>query len=564
MVDKNVQNNQVASEPGIDADVHASPVVNPEVNTDQATVTPEVTVSEPAEHAHPVSAEAAAPNVTIIFIALLLTMLMSSLGQMIFSTALPTIVGELGGVENMSWVISSFLVTMTIAMPIAGKLGDTMGRKWPYITGIGIFIVGSAIGGFADSMNMLIIGRAVQGFGAGAMMLNSQAIVAEVIPARQRGKYMGIMGSVFGLSSVLGPVLGGWFTDGPGWRWGLWMNIPLGLLALTVCVIVLKLRKGSTSLAGFDWSGAALIALFTSSIILTTTWGGTEYEWTSPVILGLAALAIVAGLILIVNERRVANPLIPMGLFRNRNMLLTTLSGTLLGLAMFGVLGYMPTYLQMVHTLTPTNAGLMMIPMMLGMMGTSTAVGFIIARTGHYKRYPIIGLAITTVCLWWLSTLTYDTSLPDLGLRLAAFGIGLGMVMQVLVLIVQNSFPVSQVGTATAANNFFRQIGSAVGASLVGSLFIHNMRSEMATRLPEAYAKLGQQGRDYAEHFGSEGMNSLTPALVSQMPEPIKLAILNSYNDGLTPVFLLMVPMTIVALLLLIPLREEHLKETID
>lgn len=562
MVNNNLDHHH--DEPRVDADVHASPVVNPNVRKDQAHVTPEAAITEPAEHAHPVSAAKAAPNVTIIFIALLLTMLMSSLGQMIFSTALPTIVGELGGVEHMSWVISSFLVTMTIAMPIAGKLGDTMGRKWPYITGIAIFIIGSAIGGFAQSMNLLIVGRAIQGFGAGAMMLNSQAIVAEVIPARQRGKYMGIMGSVFGLSSVLGPVLGGWFTDGPGWRWGLWMNIPLGLLALIVCVIVLKLRKGSSSMVGFDWLGALFIALFTSSTILTTTWGGTEYEWTSPVIIGLGITAVAAGLLLIFTERRATNPLIPMGLFRNRNMLLTTLAGTMLGLAMFGVLGYMPTYLQMVHTLTPTNAGLMMIPMMVGMMGTSTAVGFIIARTGHYKRYPIIGLAITTVCLWWMSTLTYDTSLPNLGLRLLVFGIGLGLVMQVLVLIVQNSFPVSLVGTATAANNFFRQIGSAVGASLVGSLFIHNMRGEMEARMPEALAKLGQQGRDYAAHFGDEGMNSLTPEMVSQMPEPIKLAILNSYNDGLTPVFLLMVPLTIVAMILLFPLREEHLKETVD
>ena len=214
------------------------------------------------------------PNVGLVFSALLLTMLMSSLGQMIFSSALPTIVGELGGVEHMSWVISGFMVTMTIALPIYGKLGDGLGRKWFYISGIAFFIVGSALGGFANSMTMLIIGRAVQGFGAGGMMINSQAIIAEVVPARQRGKYMGVMGAVFGISSVLGPVLGGWFTDGPGWRWGLWMNIPLGLLAMTVATLVLHLSKGNRDGFRFDWLGAALLTVATSTLILATTWGG--------------------------------------------------------------------------------------------------------------------------------------------------------------------------------------------------------------------------------------------------------------------------------------------------
>ncbi|WP_301199925.1 MDR family MFS transporter [Corynebacterium stationis] len=527
------------------------PVVNAEMATPSAT--------------DPNFGKKTADNVGIIFAALMLTMLMSSLGQMIFGSALPTIVGELGGVDQMSWVISAFMVTMTIAMPLAGQLGDRMGRKWVYISGIAIFVIGSTLGGFANGMGMLITGRAIQGFGAGIMMISSQSIVAEVVSARERGKFMGIMGGVFGVSSVLGPVLGGWFTDGPGWRWGLWINIPLGLLAIIVCAFVLKLRVGEQGFKGFDWMGFAAIAITTSTLILLTTWGGSEYEWASPTILSMAAVVIVGALLTVFIESRASQPLIPVQLFKNRNMVLTTLAGTVLGLAMMGVLGYMPTYLQMVHTLTPTEAGLMMIPMMVGMIGVSTGVGFIIAKTGNYKYYPIAGLAITAFALWWMSQMTVETSLTGIGVRFLVFGVGLGFVMQVLVLIVQNSFPVSQVGTATAANNFFRQIGSALGASIVGSMFIHNMQNEMATRLPDALASLGKEGAAISQQFqGADAANSLTPHAVAELPDVLRDAILNSYNDGLTPVIGMMVPLAIVAMLILFPLRQERLKETIE
>lgn len=531
--------------------VEELPVVNAEMATPSAT--------------DPNLGKKTADNVGIIFAALMLTMLMSSLGQMIFGSALPTIVGELGGVDQMSWVISAFMVTMTIAMPLAGQLGDRMGRKWVYISGIAIFVIGSTLGGFANGMGMLITGRAIQGFGAGIMMISSQSIVAEVVSARERGKFMGIMGGVFGVSSVLGPVLGGWFTDGPGWRWGLWINIPLGLLAIIVCAFVLKLRVGEQGFKGFDWMGFAAIAITTSTLILLTTWGGSEYEWASPTILSMAAVVIVGALLTVFIESRASQPLIPVQLFKNRNMVLTTLAGTVLGLAMMGVLGYMPTYLQMVHTLTPTEAGLMMIPMMVGMIGVSTGVGFIIAKTGNYKYYPIAGLAITAFALWWMSQMTVETSLTGIGVRFLVFGVGLGFVMQVLVLIVQNSFPVSQVGTATAANNFFRQIGSALGASIVGSMFIHNMQNEMATRLPDALASLGKEGAAISQQFqGADAANSLTPHAVAELPDVLRDAILNSYNDGLTPVIGMMVPLAIVAMLILFPLRQERLKETIE
>lgn len=504
------------------------------------------------------------PKVGLIMGALMVSMLMSSLGQMIFATALPTIVGDLGGVNHMSWVITAFLLGQTVALPIFGKLGDQIGRKGLYLFVLVLFMVGSLIGGLATSMGVLIFARSLQGIAGGGLMILTQAITAEIVSARERGKYMGLMGSVFGVSSVLGPVLGGWFTDGPGWRWGLWLNIPLGLFALFGAVVYLHLPKRVLT-ASFDFIGSILMIIATTCLILFVTWGGNEYEWNSPTILGLIAGTIVFGALFVFAELKVAEPIVPMPLFSNRNFVLTTVAGLAIGVFMFGALGYLPTYLQMVHELTPTVAGLMMIPMMVGLMGTSITVGNWVSRTGKYKVYPIVGLFIVSVGLYLLSTLQADSTLVTVGLYFFVFGVGLGAAMQILVLIVQNSFPVALVGTATGATNFFRQIGGSLGAALVGGLFVGKLSDGLHTAIPEALRSMGPAAAPYAEQFASgAGNQKLTPGAVTQLPTALKTAIQVAYNDALTPIFFLLMPLAVVSALIVMAVREEKLKETIS
>ena len=510
-----------------------------------------MTATSPAVAEHTQIVEKNRGHLGLILAALILSMLMSSLGQMIFSTALPTIVGELGGVEHMSWVITGFLLAQTIALPIVGKLGDMIGRKGLFLFGISAFIVGSIIGALAQDMTLLILARASQGLAAGTLMVSSPAIMAEVVSARERGKYMGLFGAVFGLSSVLGPVLGGWFTDGPGWRWGLWINVPLGLIALFFAWRYLTLPKRPTT-GDFDWIGTALMVIATSSLILMSTWGGTQYAWGSPMIISLIMTSAIAWILFVAVEKRAKNPLVPMKLFANRNFVLTTLAGFAMGVGMFGTMAYLPTYLQMVHGMSPTLAGMMMIPMMIGMLGTSITVGWIISRTGHYKWYPAAGMALVAVALFLMSTLTPGTPASLIGGNLFLMGFGLGLVMQVLVLIVQNSFPVRVVGTATASNNFFRQIGGAVGSSVVGAIFIHRMQDLLAQRMPA--------GTD----FSAGDASTLTPAILENLPGPIHDVVVGSYNDAFTPVLLMLVPLMVAAAIILAFVREDKLKETVE
>ncbi len=491
-------------------------------------------------------------HILLVFAGLMVTMLLASLDQMIFSTALPTIVGELDGVNHMLWVTTAYILASTITLPVYGKLGDLIGRKGLFITAIAIFMVGSVIGGLAHNMTWLIAGRAVQGLGGGGLLILAQAIIADVVPARQRGKYMGIMGGVFAISSVAGPLLGGWFTDSIGWRWAFWMNIPLGILAITSAAFFLRLPKNTNRNPSIDVAGISMLAVASTCLVLMTTWGGNTYDWNSPVIIGLILGAIVAGISFVVVERRAAEPIMPLHLFRQRNFNLTTVVGLIIGVAMFGALAYLPTYLQMVTGANATQAGLLIIPLMAALLITSIVSGQLVSKTGRYKWFPITGMVLVGISLFLLSTMTPTLAVWIICGYLAIMGLGLGMSMQILILIVQNTFPVTEVGTATASNNYFRQIGASLGSAIVGSLFVGKLTHLLGERLPA--------GGTSAEG----GNNSLTPAVVRDLPQALHDVIVGAYNDALTPVFLYMVPLVVVGLILLFFVVEKPLATTIE
>ncbi|MHA7241439.1 MDR family MFS transporter [Arthrobacter sp. TMS1-12-1] len=490
-------------------------------------------------------------HIVLLFVGLMLSMLLAALNQTVLSTALPTIVGDLNGVDQMLWVITAFILASTITMPVYGKLGDLMGRKELLMAAIVLFMAGSVVGALAGNMEVLITARVIQGLGGGGLMILSQAIIADVVPARERGKYMGVMGGVFAISSVAGPLLGGWFTEGPGWRWVFWINIPLGLLALAGAAFFLKLprRAGKPRL---DLGGMVLIAIATTCLVLFATWGGSKYEWTDPITLALIVGTILAAVAFVLVERRTAEPIIPLHLFKDRNFNLTTIAGLLIGVTMFGAIGYLPTYLQMAFSVNATESGLLMIPMMGALLVASVVSGQLVSKTGRYKWMPIAGSIIVAVALVLLSTLTPEQPLWEICAYLAVMGLGLGLNMQILVLIVQNSFPLSQVGTATASNNFFRQIGATLGSAVVGSLFASRLQDLLMERLPAAAGN------------GAGASNSLTPALVNTLPAPVKDAIISSYNDALTPIFIWMVPLALLATVLLFFVKEKPLATGIE
>ncbi|UUT35997.1 MDR family MFS transporter [Microbacterium elymi] len=495
-------------------------------------------------------------NILLVFAGLMVTMLLASLDQTIFSTALPTIVGDLHGVDQMTWVITIYILASTIMLPVYGKLGDLIGRKGIFIAAISIFILGSIIGGWAQDMPWLIIGRGVQGIGGGGLMILSQAIIADVVPARERGKYMGIMGGVFAISSVAGPLLGGWFTDVIGWRWGLWMNIPLGILAIVAAVMFLHLPKHPKRKVKLDVLGIALLALASTGIVLITTWGGHDAPngsaWDSPQIISLIVGTVLAAVAFVFVEMRAAEPVMPLHLFRKLNFNLMTAAGLAIGVAMFGTLAYIPTYLQMVTGANATQSGLLMIPMMGTVLLSSIVSGALVSRTGRYKWAPITGTLVTAVGMVLLSTMTADMPVWLICVFLGVMGLGLGLCMQIFVLVVQNTFPGSEVGVATSTNNYFRQIGASLGSAIVGSLFATRLLDLLSERMPAGAG--GSAG----------GANSLTPELVKGLPEPIHGIIVGAYNDALTPIFLYILPLVLIATVLVCFVKEVPLKKTID
>lgn len=486
-----------------------------------------------------------------VFAGLMLAMFVSSLDQTIVSTALPTIVGELGGVDHMLWVTTAYVLASTCMMPIYGKLGDLIGRKPLFIAALALFTVGSLICGIGDSMFTLIAGRAVQGLGGGGLMILSQAIIADVVPLRQRGKYMGVMGAVFAVSMIVGPLLGGWFTEVAGWRYIFWFNVPIAIVAIALAAAFLPKAKRSAQSFKLDILGTALLIGGTVCLVLFTTVGGGSAGWGSFEAIALGVACVVCFVLFVVAERHAQEPIIPLSLFKNRNFIVASLAGLLIMVAMMGTISYLPTYMQIVNGASATESGYMMLPTMVGMMIMSTVSGFLASKTGRYKWMPVASCLVAAVALVLMSTIAVETSTIMMFVYLFILGFGMGLGQQILVLIVQNEFPHAMVGTATSSNNYIREVGATLGSSVIGALFTSRLADQLAGA-GEALASTGLSA------------NSITPAIVAQLPTDIQLLVQNAYHDALVPIFLYLAPFLLVGAVLLLFLKENPLKDTIE
>ncbi|WP_155055585.1 MDR family MFS transporter [Streptomyces blattellae] len=491
-------------------------------------------------------------NVLVPIGALLLGMLLAALDQTIVSTALPTIVSDLGGLDHLSWVVTAYLLASTAATPLWGKLGDQYGRKRLFQIAIVIFLIGSALCGMAQSMSELIAFRALQGLGGGGLMVLSMAIVGDLVPPRERGRYQGLFGAVFGATSVLGPLLGGLFTEHLSWRWVFYVNLPIGVVALAVIAVALHIPRRAAKHV-IDYLGTFLIASVATCLVLVASLGGTTWSWGSPQIVGLAVLGVVLAVAFVAVERRAAEPVLPLKLFRIRTFTLSAVISFIVGFAMFGAMTYLPTFLQVVQGVSPTVSGVHMLPMVFGLLLASTASGQVVSRTGRWKVFPVAGTGVTTLGLLLLHQLDEHSSTAEMSTFFFVFGLGLGLVMQVLVLIVQNAVSYEDLGVATSGATFFRSIGASFGVAIFGTVFTNRL----GDKLTDAF-----RGVQLPPGITVDGLTADSRG-IAELPAALRPLALDAYATSITDVFLYAAPVALLGFVLAWFLKEDRLRGSV-